>query len=217
MVIFFWLGKATPRISSPVPGNTLGGDAEYSGCWEDRSLAVGSWWFQISEFLGEKSSGLVILNDLKALKQGPVNISATDGNIRCADQETSGVQTSGVLAQASLWGAWGLGVGSNRWAGKLTQQTSTFTWYLGATPLCFPISVCGRICQLFLNIHFHDSLNNKPQYFEHALPEQRLLSPAFLGNWYGQGAKLWIVADRFLKEEVSRSNSGKYYSSKARR
>ena len=45
---------------------------------------MGSWWFRISEFLGEKSSGLVILNDLKALKQGPVNISATDGNIRCA-------------------------------------------------------------------------------------------------------------------------------------
>ena len=63
---------------------------------------MGSWWFRISEFLGEKSSGLVILNDLKALKQGPVDISATDGNIRCADQETSGVQTSGVLAQASL-------------------------------------------------------------------------------------------------------------------
>lgn len=63
--------------------------------------------------------------------------------------------------------------------------------------------LCGRICQLFLNIHFYDSPNNKPQYFQHALPEQRLLSPTFLGTRYGQGAKLWIVANRFLKEEVS--------------
>lgn len=60
----------------------------------------------------EKSSGLVILNDLKVLKQGPVDISATDGNIRCADQETPGVQTSGVLAQTSFYevhGDWGGG------------------------------------------------------------------------------------------------------------
>ena len=60
----------------------------------------------------EKSSGLVILNDLKVLKQGPVDISATDGNVRCADQETPGVQTSSVLAQTSFYevlGDWGWG------------------------------------------------------------------------------------------------------------
>ena len=32
-----------------------------------------------------------------------------------------------------------------------------------------------------------------------------------------QLSKLWIVANRFLKEEVSHSNSGKYYRSKGRR
>ena len=37
------------------------------------------------------------------LKQGPVDISATDGNVRCADQETPGVQTSSVLAQTSFY------------------------------------------------------------------------------------------------------------------